>query len=69
MLKKTAGIRRPLFGLSGLSGYLVRRNQAHEPNQPDRPDLSHTCWASKFLRAENRCFAACYAGPHRCGLL
>jgi hypothetical protein len=36
MLKKPASIRRPLFGLSGLSGFLVEQNYSDEPNQPDK---------------------------------
>ena len=41
MLGKSASIRRPLFGLSGLSGLLVERNypdESNKPNKPDKPD-------------------------------
>jgi len=37
MLKKLASRRRPLFGLSGLSGFLVERNQSdNQINQIDQ---------------------------------
>ena len=41
MLKKSASVRRLLFGLSGLfslSGFLVERNEPDEPDQPTKPD-------------------------------
>jgi hypothetical protein len=34
MLKKSASRRSLLFGLSGLSGFLVERNKPDKPNQP-----------------------------------
>jgi putative ABC transport system substrate-binding protein len=37
MLKKSASVRRPLFCLFGLSGFVVERNQSERPDQPDRP--------------------------------
>jgi hypothetical protein len=41
MLKQSASVKRPFFGLSGLfslSGFLVERNQPEEPDRPDEPD-------------------------------
>jgi hypothetical protein len=53
MLEKSTSIKRPLFGLFGLS-CLVKQNQPDEPDRPEKPDrpgLSQTCGPATFWRA------------------